>query len=174
MLGLFLWHDLWNPVGPLLPCYGQRIIYDSAIHSNARVAAVIIDGEWNWPIANSADLITIKNSCVDYHLDVPKEDIISWTLDPSGSFTVSSAWIYFRPKMPVVNWHHTIWFPQAIRRHAFIVWLAIQDRLATQERLLKWGVSPTLCLVYFAGPVLKTGTTCFSVAISQLVFGSGF
>ena len=88
--GTFLWHDFWNPVGPLLPCHGERIIYDSAIHSNAHVAAVIHNGEWNWPIANSADLMTIKNSCVNYHLDVSKEDTISWSLDPSGAFTVSS------------------------------------------------------------------------------------
>ena len=26
--GTFLWHDFWNPVGPLLPYYGDRIIYD--------------------------------------------------------------------------------------------------------------------------------------------------
>ena len=54
-----------------------------------------------------------------------KEAIISWTKDPSGVFTVSSAWNHFRPKMPFVNWHYSIWFPQAIRRHAFIVWLAV-------------------------------------------------
>ena len=75
--GTFLWHDFWNPVGPLLPCYGEQIIYDSAIHSNAYVAAVIYDGEWNWPIANSVDLMDIKNSCINYQLDVSKEDIIS-------------------------------------------------------------------------------------------------
>ena len=70
--GTFLWHDFWNPVGPLLPCYGERIIYDSAIHSNAHVSTVIHNGEWNWPIANSADLMTIKNSCANYPLDVSK------------------------------------------------------------------------------------------------------
>ena len=43
----FLWHDSWNPVGPLLPYYGDHIIYDSAIHKNARVAEVIEDGRWN-------------------------------------------------------------------------------------------------------------------------------
>ena len=55
-VGTFLWHDCWNPVSPLLPCYGERIIYDSAIHINAHVTEVIVDGRWNWPIANSADL----------------------------------------------------------------------------------------------------------------------
>ena len=121
----FLWHDSWNPVGPLLPFYGERILYDSAIRCNARVAEVIDEGRWNWPIANSGDLIAIKNSCGNYDIDVTREDIISWTPDPSGIFTVSSAWNHFRTKMPIVNWHYSIWYPQAIRRHAFIVWLAV-------------------------------------------------
>ena len=43
--------------------------------------------------------------------------------------------------MPAVCWHYTIWFPQAIRRHALIVWLTIQDRLVTQDKLLKWGLT---------------------------------
>ena len=102
----FLWHDFWNPVGPLLPCYGERIIYDSAIHSNAHVSAVIHNGEWNWHIANSIDLMTIKNSCANYPLDVSKEDSISWSPDPSGAFTVRSTWNHFRHRMPVVNWYH--------------------------------------------------------------------
>ena len=41
-----------------------------------------------------------------------------------------------------------IWFPQAIRRHAFIVWLAIQDRLATQDKLLKWGLTNSVSCVF--------------------------
>ena len=68
-MGSFLWHDFWNPVGPLHPYYGDRIVYDSAIHTNAHVAEVIEDGRWNWPIANSADLIDIKNRCVNYHIE---------------------------------------------------------------------------------------------------------
>ena len=145
--GTFLWHDSWNPVGPLLPYYGDRIIYDSAIHNNARVAEVIDDGRWNWPIANSGDLIAIKNSYANYRLDDSREDIISWTLAPSGEFTVNSSWNHFRPKKPVVNWHYTIWFPQAIMRHAFIVWVAIQDRLVMQDKLLRWGMITSMSCV---------------------------
>ena len=92
--------------------------------------------------------MTIKNSCANYHLDVSKEDTISWSLDPTGAFTVSSTWNHFRHRMPVVNWYHTIWFPQAIRRHSFIVWLVIQDRLATQNKLLKWGLTNSVSCVF--------------------------
>ena len=101
--GTFLWHDFWNPFGPLLPYFGERIIYDSAIHRNAHVAEVIGDGRWNWPIANSTDLIAIKNSYREYPLHDSREDIISWTLAPSRVFTVSSAWNQFRPRMQDVN-----------------------------------------------------------------------
>ena len=146
--GTSLWHDSWNSVGPLLPYYGDRIIYDSAIHSNALVPEVIDDGRWNWPIANSAELIDIKNRCANYNLDGSREDCISWTLTSSGEFTVNSAWNYYRPKKPVANWHYTIWFSQAIRRHAFIVWLAIQDRLVMQDKLLRWGLIDSVSCVF--------------------------
>ena len=146
--GTFLWHDFWNPIGPLLPHYGDRIVYDSAIENNALVAEVIGEGRWNWPIAYSADLIDIKSNCVNYHIDVSREDTVSWTLAPSGVFTVYSAWNHFRSKMHVVCWHYTIWFPQAIRRHAFIVWLTIQDRLVTQDKLLKWGLTNSNSCVF--------------------------
>ena len=26
-VGTFLWHDFWNQFGPLLPCFGERILY---------------------------------------------------------------------------------------------------------------------------------------------------
>ena len=143
-----MWHDFWSSVGPLVSYYGDRIVYDSAIQSNAQVAEVIEDGRWNWPIANSADLIDIKIRCVNYKLDVTREDIISWTLGPSGVFSVNSAWNHFRPKMVVTSWHHSIWFPQAIRRHAFIAWWTVQDRLATQDKLLKWGLTNSISCLF--------------------------
>ena len=146
--GTFLWHDFWISVGPLVSYYGDRIVYDSAIRSNAQVAEVIEEGRWNWPLANSVDLIDIKNRCVNYQLDVTREDIISWTLGPSGVFSVNSAWNHFRPKMAVTSWHHSIWFPQAIRRHAFIAWLTVQDRLTTQDKLLKWGLTNSISCVF--------------------------
>ena len=59
-VGTFLWHDFWNPLGPILPLFGERILYDPAIHKNARVAEVIDGTRWNWPITVSTDLITLK------------------------------------------------------------------------------------------------------------------
>ena len=133
----FLWHDFWNPLGPILPQFGERILYDSVIHKNARVAEVIDGTRWNWPVTLSADLIALKNSCAGYILDPHREYVIFWTQSKSVVFTVSSAWNAIRPHRPLVHWHAAVWFSQSIKRHSFISWLIIQDRLSTQDKLLR-------------------------------------
>ena len=78
-------------MGPILPLFGERILYDSAIHRNARVADVMDGNRWNWPVSVSADLLTLKNSCADFSFDINREDVIIWTQSKSGVFTVSYA-----------------------------------------------------------------------------------
>ena len=147
-VGTFLWHDFWNPLGPILPLVGERILYDSAIHRNASVVSVMDGTRWNWHVTISADLIALKNSCADYLLDTSREDVISWTQSPTGVFTVSSAWSSIRPCRPLVHCHAAVWFSQAIKRHSFISWLVIQDRLSTQDKLLKWGLINSIACVF--------------------------
>ena len=101
-----LWHDFWNPLGPLLPLFGERILYDSVIHKNAYVAFVMNGARWN--------------NCYDYILDTSREDVISWTQSLTGVFTVSSAWNTIRPRRTMVHWHAVVWFSHAIKRHSFI------------------------------------------------------
>jgi hypothetical protein len=38
-----------------------------------------------------------------------------------------------------VLWCKNVWFPLSISKQAFVLWLAMRDRLTTGERLLKWG-----------------------------------
>ena len=90
-------------MGPILPLFRERIIYDSAIHKNACVVSVMDGARWNWPVIVLADLLALKNSCTDYTLDTSREDVISWTQSPTGVFTVKSAWNTLRPRGPMVH-----------------------------------------------------------------------
>ena len=47
-----------------------------------------------------------------------------------------------------MHWHAAVWFTQSIRRHSFISWLVIQDRLSTQDKLLKWGLINSIECVF--------------------------
>lgn len=69
-----------------------------------------------------------------------------WKVARKGVFVSSDTWNFFRNKRPEVEWWHLIWFPCAIPKHAFILWLAVQNRLTTNDRLLVWGFKgDTLC-----------------------------
>ena len=58
----WLWFDSWLPFGPILPSFDERVIYDSALSRQARVASIISNGQWAWPIANSPDLLVLKQA----------------------------------------------------------------------------------------------------------------
>ncbi|GJU08021.1 reverse transcriptase zinc-binding domain-containing protein [Tanacetum coccineum] len=37
-----------------------------------------------------------------------------------------------------VEWHKIVWFSNCIPRHAFVLWMAMQNRLSTQDRIAIW------------------------------------
>ncbi|GKB61170.1 RNA-directed DNA polymerase, eukaryota, reverse transcriptase zinc-binding domain protein [Tanacetum coccineum] len=53
-------------------------------------------------------------------------------------FKVSNVWEDMNCNDNKVDWHPLVWFAQSIPRHAFVTWLAIQQRLMTQDKLLIW------------------------------------
>ncbi|XP_071704107.1 uncharacterized protein [Rutidosis leptorrhynchoides] len=55
-------------------------------------------------------------------------------------YSTKQAWLDLRVNGPVTSWHHIVWYSQLIPKHAFILWLAIWDRLPTQVRLQKWSL----------------------------------
>lgn len=56
-------------------------------------------------------------------------------------FSVKKSWECLREEYDKVSWAKMIWFSQCI---SFVVWLAVQDRLKTQDKLLAWGVKKSL------------------------------
>ena len=55
-----LWFDNWMPMGPIHETMGDRVIYDSGLSRNSRVADIINMDVWHWPVANSNDLLILK------------------------------------------------------------------------------------------------------------------
>ncbi|XP_018473781.1 uncharacterized protein LOC108845004 [Raphanus sativus] len=70
-------------------------------------------------------------------------DIVLWRHgqdDFKPVFSASKTWEYLRVEKAVLPWHRIVWFPQAIPRQSFMVWLAFKDRLSTGIRMRSWGV----------------------------------
>lgn len=56
-------------------------------------------------------------------------------------FSAANTWEFLREKHPKFPCHKLVWFPQAVPCHAFVVWLAIKDWLATGVRMRSWGIT---------------------------------
>lgn len=137
-LNTSIWFDKWDVKGPLSMFITSRDIYDARFSNDAKVADMVVDGRWIWP-----DDWWIKFPILN-EIQVPKlsqsYDKVVW-LDSDNiksKFSIKGVWKSMRYEHPKVDWYKTVWFSQCVPRHAFIMWLALHNRLQTQERLGKW------------------------------------
>ncbi|KAL7197308.1 hypothetical protein ACSBR2_019904 [Camellia fascicularis] len=57
-------------------------------------------------------------------------------------FSIHSTWDCWRDKGPKVSWSNFIWGSPSIPRVSFVVWLAVNERLSTGDRLQQFGIVP--------------------------------
>ena len=53
-------------------------------------------------------------------------------------FSTSQTWDIIREKSPKVTWSKGIWFTGATPKFSFLIWVAIHNRLAIGDRILRW------------------------------------
>jgi hypothetical protein len=138
-----LWFGDWHPVGRLIDSYGFRMVYDSGIGLDARVSSVLQNGNWVWPPARSDHLVDIQSRLSG--IDLGDVDMPVWK-SKSGVYSCAETWNLVRVHYPKVSWWHVVWFPQAIPRHAFLLWLVFSKAITTKEKMCGWGFTGnTLC-----------------------------
>ncbi|KAG7560036.1 Reverse transcriptase zinc-binding domain, partial [Arabidopsis thaliana x Arabidopsis arenosa] len=76
--------------------------------------------------------------------DVTGNDIPLWRKKNDAfksKFYSKDTWHLIRQVKPKCSWYKGVWFPNSTPKHAFITWIAINNRLATGDRLIKWNAS---------------------------------
>uniref|UniRef100_A0A2N9J1W3 Reverse transcriptase domain-containing protein n=1 Tax=Fagus sylvatica TaxID=28930 RepID=A0A2N9J1W3_FAGSY len=87
---IFLWHDHWHPDGILYLKYGHRVVYDAVSRSDARVASVFKDQEWQWRPARYEELVFIQSKlCL---ITLGEEDRFVWSASNLGKFSCAATW----------------------------------------------------------------------------------
>ena len=124
---------------------GHGIVYDAVSSINAKLSSVILDKALNWSYVRCDDLVTIL--CNLSWIAIGECDKAVWIPSKSGTFCASSAWDQIRLRRLTIDWWKIVW-SKGIPRHAFITWLALRDRLSTNERIVSWGIScDILCVL---------------------------
>jgi hypothetical protein len=134
---IHFWLDLWHPDGILIEKYGYRVFYDAQSRVEAKLSSVIHNGDWFWRPARSEGLVDIQARLPEINLG-PADNPI-WTASRKSHFVSSDTWEVLREKKEQITWWKLVWFPCAIPKQAFLLWLAMKGRLSMGDRLLSWG-----------------------------------
>lgn len=139
----FLWYDNWHPFGSLWSKYGNRLMCDTALNAQSKVASVLGINGWTWPNASSSEVREIiAHTPSDSVPTSGCHDKPIWLLHNDGKFSIGSVWNSWRMKWPKVSWANLVWSPYSIPKVGFIVWMAILGRLNTGDRLAIFGINP--------------------------------
>ena len=142
-----LWFDNWHPHSPLADSYGERFIYDSGMAKNAKVNVLIHNSEWKTPTTQAIGWHPIIEAIPsNSNPKMEQKDEIVWLDSPNHRFSIKVAWEQLRRHRQMVEWHDIVWFKNAVPRHSFLLWMAVQQKLTTQDKLHRFGIhGPNRC-----------------------------
>ncbi|GJV22625.1 retrovirus-related pol polyprotein from transposon TNT 1-94 [Tanacetum coccineum] len=134
-----LFSDKWHEKGPLSSIISRRHMYNAKIDSNVKVADMISNGQWKWPNEWISLFLVLKEMRIP-NINDDVQDRVMWLTEKNKlvNFSTSRVWHDVNEHGTKVDWYDVIWYPNCIPRHAFILWLLVQERLPTQDRLCKW------------------------------------
>ncbi|GJZ93434.1 RNA-directed DNA polymerase, eukaryota, reverse transcriptase zinc-binding domain protein [Tanacetum coccineum] len=134
-----VWYDRWNPIGPIGDFISQRELYDARLPISAKISDVISGNQWKWP-SDWIDKFPLMHNIISPPSLIEKEDRVVWITNNGlkVKYSTMQAWLDMREDWPIVEWKNVVWFNQMIPKHWFILWLAIQKKLLTQDRIEKW------------------------------------
>ncbi|GKC14629.1 RNA-directed DNA polymerase, eukaryota, reverse transcriptase zinc-binding domain protein [Tanacetum coccineum] len=124
-----VWHDQWCGVSPLSEFISSRDVYDARLKDNCTVKEVIQDGRWVWPNEWSSDFEKLRQIQIPVLKENCKDcDVWITRLGKELKFKIGEVWKDLCRNNAKVDWCSMVWFPQAIPRHAFVLWLAYKRR----------------------------------------------
>ncbi|WZZ77741.1 hypothetical protein YC2023_098313 [Brassica napus] len=142
----FFWHDDWLRIGKLIDITGATGTTYLGILRNAKVSEAVSEGRWKIRGQRNRHFHELHHRVqIEPVPNVANgPDKFLWRYDEGlyqDSFNAAKTWEQIRSKRPKVVWSRSVWFKQRIPRQAFLVWLAIQNRLSTGDRMRKWGIN---------------------------------
>lgn len=149
------WEDSWTHLGPLIEITGPEGPQVSGLPLEASVSEAISNGDW-WlsPMRTRNPLIQLLKHCLPEANPIAmsdSDDKYAWKVadqTPVQKFPTAATWKFLHPPGQPVSWHKQVWFAGHIPKHAFFTWVNVRHRVATHDRMRRWGLQvPTSCVL---------------------------
>lgn len=154
------WFDNWSSLGCLYDITGNRGFIDMGIPSQATVASV------------KTNRYRRRHRTV--HYNQIEDEIGKLTITAGGDIPLWRAsndkhMNKFSTRLtkkllcipqPCTAWYRCVWFTNATPKYSFLTWLAIQNRLATGDRICRWNSNQRTDCV-FCGDMIESQNHIF-------------
>ncbi|GJX27994.1 RNA-directed DNA polymerase, eukaryota, reverse transcriptase zinc-binding domain protein, partial [Tanacetum coccineum] len=142
---IFAWYDRWDGNQALAKNISKREVHLAGFDDHSKLYEIIDDNNWKWPAEWFGKYKFLHN----YHVPtlVAEPDTLMWVTRQGKlvKFSTNQVWADVRSFGNKVHWDKLVWFSQCIPRHTFIMWLAIKEKLVTQDKLIKWYPQKVVC-----------------------------
>lgn len=131
------WHDPWLNNRPLLSQYPRHIIIAARSQSMAPISEFLHDGQWSLPRSRILDITDLRIRILQS--TTHSSDHVLW--DGAKKVSMSTIWNTIKTSSTPVPWFHLVWNSFSIPKCSFILWLALQNRLLTKDRMLSFSMN---------------------------------
>jgi hypothetical protein len=114
---------------------------------NVKVNVLIHNSEWKIPTTQAIGWHPIIEAIPsNSNPKMGQKDEIVWLDSPNHKFSLKVAWEQLRRQRRIVEWHDIVWLKNVVPRHSFLLWMAVQQKLTTQDKLHRFGIhGPNRC-----------------------------
>lgn len=102
---------IWHPKGSLYKLFDDRTLSSLGPSLFDKINFVIVNGAWHWPRPRNRIIQKIQSSMpasLIPHQD--SENLITWSISPSDSYSTKHTWEALRNRNPKVHWSSLVWF----------------------------------------------------------------
>ncbi|GJW69938.1 RNA-directed DNA polymerase, eukaryota, reverse transcriptase zinc-binding domain protein [Tanacetum coccineum] len=126
------WYDNWCSIGPICDIVTSREIYEARLNIDTTISELANKYEGNWPEGWNIEYPILNQTGMIRRQDGEKDKVV-W-VDRNGKesiFSVKQVWKDITFDETRVDWYKIVWFEKNIPRHAFVLWMVVQNRLST-------------------------------------------
>lgn len=167
------WNDCWSDLGYLMDLTGPRGFIDLGIGRNEIVAEACRHHKRRHHRTHILNEIETAIASQKSRSQGNMEDIV--LCKGKGNvfkekFITVDTWNHTRTTSNKVAWHKGVWLAHATPKYSFCAWMAMHNRLATGDRLIKWNPAHSGTCVLCSTTIESRDHLFFSCAYSSEIW----
>ncbi|XP_020272568.1 uncharacterized protein LOC109847747 [Asparagus officinalis] len=134
---------------------GIQIYWTSNYLLSVKVLQKIDEMCRNFLWGKSEQILKVRDKALGLYGGADSMKLLIQSCYRNSKIQISALYNALSPASSSVSWHNIVWETINNPRYPFVCWLAIQNRLLTQDKLINWGIVNNNCCCLCMGTESK-------------------